>query len=224
MAIDPHTQYTREHASAYVRDALNRSGLSRKAFAEKCEIAPKAMNDYLRGKYAPALERIFAIYRLTGIPPDDYGIPVLNALECVMHMRALWRKGRNITSLAKELQIEKWIIGKLVDGSAVSLNSLLRFREAWVKNRVWERSELPQPRPEKPEMPAKSRQKREYDWIKRIWTSLAKNAKEVSDGFWVWYSNSLFRMELERKKEGTYIFRSITIATNEIYTQREVQI
>lgn len=210
---DTHASY-RESSQKYVRAAFAASGLTRQDFARKCGIhSDKSIKDYLNGSNCPNVERLIAMYNFTGIVPDDYGMPLLEALDCVDQMRDMFTKGRAISEFAKATRLNHRIIGRLIDGESVTLMSVMKFRAGWMNEPIPERSD---------EQVAGT--SKELRWINAMWKTLAKTAQEIRKGLWIWYSDSLFRMELEHIADDRYIFRSIERETEKIFTIREVQI
>lgn len=215
----------RKHCQAYVRAAVESSGLSRREFANKSgDYTEYALAKYINGTNCPGLERLLAMYNLTAVAPDDYGLPLLDALDCVDQMRDMFVKGRSVSYFVKATGMRKDVIENLIEFRAVSLKSILKFRDIWIKKNIPRRIEdgvfLPTMRFNADD----SRSERELHWIETMWKSLAKTAQQIRDGFWIWYTDSLFRLELEHIADDRYTFRSVIRKNEQIFTSREVQI
>lgn len=215
----------RELCSRFVRDALNTSNMSVEDFVAACGIKnAHQMNDYLRGSVCPTVSRIMIMHKLTGLRPDDYGMPLIRGEQLVEEMRSYVRCGHSQAEFVKATRCDKNIINALINGGSVTMNSVYKFVEGWQKYNVPTLINDP----EFAEMLIRkgpvTRSDKELRWIKQIWGGLAESAKQIREGFWVWFSESLYKLELEHISDDLYEFRGIFNATGDVSTRREVHI
>lgn len=219
------TYEMRQISRRYVRDALQASGLNTDDFASACRIkCAKQMRDYIAGVVCPTVDRMLLMHKASGIRPDDYGLPLLKCNALTEEMRQGIRNGHAQAEFVKATQCDKNIINALVNGNGVTLASVMKFVEAWEKYNVPALISDPEFAASTIRKAPKTRSEKEHHWIERVWGGLAESAKQIRNGFWIWFSDSIYRLELELISDDLYEFRGIVNSTGEISTRREVHI
>lgn len=218
-------QGQRDRCRKYVAAAFEASGMDHQQFADACHISSKrCLLEYMRGNACPGMGCLSTMYKLTGICPDDYGIPIIGAEKCAEEMRALVKQGHTLAEFIKATRLDKVVISHIVEGKSVSLASMINFEEAWRKYNVPQRICDPEfIASVKRDRPI-TRTDKEFSWIERVWGCIAESAKQIRDGFWIWQTDSIYDLELELVSGDTYEFRGIYKATGEISTRREIHI
>lgn len=180
---------------------------------------------YMSGKFSPSIEKMISMYELTGINPAAFGLPIVDAMKCVERMRDMFREGHTISEFSKALRpICSGVISKLIGGHMVTAITLLRFHYYWYANNVEKlvqdiefRASCIRKEPSK-----QRKNEVEFQYILKHWGALSESAHENSSGLWEWFTDSLYRMELERLHGNTYEFRAFLKATGDISVKREV--
>ncbi len=218
----------RQRTSRFVAAVLEASGMNfyelKKAIGGTCSDHIKG---YVNGKYSPSVEKILRMYDVTGVSPGAFNLPIMEALKCVERMREMFRQGYTVSEFSKALRpIDYKIVGKLIGGQMVTTVTLLRFHHYWHANDVENLVQDAAFREScnKKDAPKPYRNEAEFQYILKHWGVLAENAREIRSGLWEWFTDSLYRMELEHLQDSIYEFRAFCKTTGELSVKREVNI
>jgi hypothetical protein len=218
----------RQRTARYVAAVLEASGMNfnelKRAIGGTCS---NHIKGYVAGKYSPSVEKILRMYGLTDINPDDYDLPIMAALDCVERMREMFRKGHTVSEFSKALRpLDYKVVGKLIGGQMVTTLTLLRFQYYWHANNAEKLVQGAAFREScaKKDSAKLQRDDAEYQYIARHWGALAETAREIRSGLWEWFTDTLYRMELEHLQDNIYEFRAFLKTTGELSVKREVTI
>lgn len=218
----------RQRTARFVAAVLETSGLTynelKKAIGGTCS---GHIRGYIEGKYSPSVEKIQRMQELASINPDAFDLPIADALKCVERMRELFRQGHIVSEFSKALRpLDYKMIDKLIGGQMVTTLSLLRFRYYWFANNVEKLVQDAAFRATciKKDNPNPHRNEAEYQYIAKHWGVLVETAREIRSGLWEWFTDSIYRMELEHLCGNIYEFRAFLKATGDLSVKREVNI
>lgn len=216
----------RLRCSKYVAAALDVFGGDKQKLARNASIpSAKYINDYLHGRWNPSTERLFNINHCSKVSPDDYGIPLFKATRYAERMRELFRQGHTVSEFEAALNpLDSSIIDKLLADVLPSALSLVKFSQLWEDNAVEALLKNPEfcIRLQRTEKAPVLRRDLEMNYIKRNWGACAETAREIKAGVWEWFTESMYRLELEQLEGCLYEFRGFNINTGNLVAKREV--
>ena len=221
-------EIVRKRTSRYVSAVLDAEDMSFMKFKKAIGVASnKHINEYVAGIYAPTVDKILRMYEVTGVSPGAFNLPIINALKCAERMSEMIREGYTVSEFMKALQpTHRQVVGKLIEGQSVTTVSLLRFHYYWHTNDVENLVKDPTFREScaRKQEPPHRHPDAEYKYIVNTWGSLGQTAREIRKGLWEWFTDSLYRMELEHLHDNIYEFRAFLKSTDKLSVKREVTI
>lgn len=218
----------RELSGNYVRAALQISGLDAQRMERRGILPAWVVNDYLRGAYCPSVERLLKIQDVTGVSPDDYGLPVNEGMQRLQDMRKLWRDGHTISEIAYITGIPAKTVNRTLDRNDPTLKTLLRLVEAWREKNIDEYINTPEFAEEFKHARTAGcildfRAEREKSYIRSAWGPImADEAVRTSEGRWEWYTETLYKITLEMISGTLYRLRVHSMRDGGLSLEREV--
>ena len=220
----------RELSANYIRAALQISGLDAQLMERRGKLPAWMINDYLRGAYCPSISRMFEIQALTGVSPDDYGLPVNEGMKRLEDMRKLWRDGHTISEIAYITGIPAKTVNRTLDRNDPTLKTVLRLVEAWREKNIGEYIKTPEfaeefRRARTDNIILDYRAEREKSYIRNSWGAImADEAVRTSEGRWEWHTGTLYKITLEMISGTLYRLRVHSMRDGGLRLEREVTI
>lgn len=214
---------------AFVRRAVNETGLGNVAFCERVGIKNlKTLQCWLYGAAVPMLETLFRIEQESGVCPDDCGLKLHAALDCVDEMRNATIRGVPIKHIAVRCDISKSTLNAMIEHKKVSAMSLLTAYENWVANDCarWFASEdyalslVKQKQQKKP-----TQDEAVANWVYNSFGPvIAKSLTRSQDGLWEFETDSMYKCMLDHMDGFKYRFRAIFKPKDRVSVERVIEI
>lgn len=213
----------------FVRRAVNETGLGNVAFCELVGInSLKTLQSWLYGAAVPMLGTLFRIEQESGVCPDDCGLMLHTALDCVAEMRDAAIRGVPIKHIAVRCDVPNSTLNAMIEHKNVSVMSLLTAYENWVANDCarWFASEdyalnlVKQKQQKNP-----TQDEAVANWVYNSFgPQIVKSLARLQDGLWEFETDSMYKCMLEHMDGDKYRFRAIFKPKDRVSVERVIEI
>ena len=213
----------------FVRRAVNETGLGNVAFCELVGInSLKTLQSWLCGAAVPKLEALFRIEQKSGVCPDDCGLMLHTALDCVAEMRNAAIRGVPIKRIAVRCDVPKSTLNAMIEHKSMSVMSLLTAYENWVANDCarffasedYTASLVRQKQQKKP-----TQDEAVAHWVYNSFgPEIVKSLTRLQDGLWEFETDSMYKCMIEHMDGDKYRFRAIFKPKDRVSVERVILI